>query len=193
MDDSTQRVAAVPVGRPWPRSASEWASALGPTVLLLPLAWLPWDMATSLFWLAGGIAAVVGAVRVLALLPLALARRPCDLPRLARATATVLLFGAVLAALLISLARADGTARSIAAEAQARCVADSACPSSVPSWGGRGPLRKVGFTSEYEVHYRGGGDQFVVTVLHNIDETLVISGGVRQELAEKLVGDGRPE
>lgn len=169
---------------------------LGPPLLMVPLAWFPWDMMTSLFWFAGGIAAFIAAKSVIKLLPIALRRHDCDLPRLVRAAATLVLFVAALAARSHSVTLADDLARATAIEVQAECRAAKACPAAPKSWqsGSANAVtyRRVGFTSEYDMRYSvtSGGESFTLVVVHDIDHALVIEGGVAGDVTEREVGDG---
>lgn len=163
---------------------------------MVPLAWFPWDIMTSVFWLAGGIAAFVAARRVIQLLPAALRREACDLPRLVRAVATLLLFGVALAARSHSVTLADDFARATAAEMKAACREARACPTAPALWqqGAAHPVSRirVGFTSEYDIRYSVSDDHqhFTIVVVHDIDHALVIDGGVSGDVTEREVGDG---
>jgi hypothetical protein len=160
--------------------------AILPPLLILPLAFFPFDMATSAFWFAAIVCAMASLVRLVK----ALVRKQRGLgaperERVLRQSLTIACTLGAVAAVTWSQSAADDHGRAIAAQVQAECRQAGKCPQTVAAWG-HSDRTRYGGTAQHDLRYRGGGDTFQLIVIHNIDQYLSITGGVRAELTEYL-------
>lgn len=190
----TDNQSSEPIDPPRSGTIVTLAKQLIPPLLLLPLFGMPWDIGTSLFWLGGGVAACLSAVK---LSQIRSARAPKQRPIwhvALRPGLTVALFGAALATMTVISSgletEVDQLGRALASEMQATCTRQAKClpiPPG-PDWvkiDDNRALKRVKFMS---VEYRTNpaGTEFTVRIRHRMEDELRIHGGVGSTLKEEI-------
>jgi hypothetical protein len=166
-----------------------------PPLLLLPLFFLPFEVFTALYWLAGGVA-LCGSMMTLVRIAWAhVRRRRPDWFIALRPGLTVLFFGTAAATMSLTTAAltrdADQLGRMVASEMQAVCTKQGKCVAAPPGsdWEIIDSDRAIKRLKFMSVEYRtnSAGSEFTVRVRHRTEDELRIHGGVAAALREEVV------
>ena len=167
------------------------AKQLLPPLLLLPLFFLQFELFTSLYWLAGGIAACGALWNLLRMAWGFLRSRRQEWFVALRPGLTILLIGAAATTMgLVSAGvaeEADQLGRTTAAQMQEACRAQGICPGAPPGWelAGDRARKAVRFMSvEYSLNSKAS--EFTVRVRHRMENELLIHGGATVPLREEI-------
>ena len=172
---------------------SKIAAQVLPPLLLLPLFVMPVEVFTSLYWMAGFVAALLSVVTLSRLSAKPKAGAPAkDRSRALRPALTLVIFAA---AAFVGFrqgagdsAAADAFARDAAREVRAACVRDGKCPEAPSGWDRKPGERVIRTVAGRRVEYRRLDEgAFLITVRHPLEEMLEIRGGVQAEVEEKRV------
>ena len=180
---------------------TRWFSILFPPLSLIFLAWVPWDMPTTIFWAPAMIAVIFSVFSIGIRLLIALARKlkkqePAIIPLWIRLIRPLLVVCVVVGARYIvslSLKSADVYAVETAKRIQLSCNENSICPKAIQGWQ-RSDSESMNchiiygkYGTKYPIYYSTNDDQteFTFSVRHNIDEMLSIKGGVDKQLIAK--------
>jgi len=172
-----------------------WLLILLPPLLLTPLLFIPLDMFTMLFWGPAFLIFLVSAWHILQFLAKRLRGQTQFRKELIRPLLAILIIVAAAGLVAASRHSADEFGRRIARNAQQICNERGECPLIVEGLSHlEGRTRGLCRTSygdygaKFVITYSASEDRktFQVTVRHNIDEALILQGGVHQELHETL-------
>ena len=166
-------------------STFEWLERIAPPLLLLPLFIIPFDIFTSLIWLACGIAVVVSLYN--------LCKRG-NVNRKVRPALTIIIFFSAAIYMFNHTANVqneiDNLAFATASIVQATCNSEGACPEPPLGWQmdrGRACTR-VEFMRACYNRYEDNL-KFMIRVQHSMGNELLIRGGVNIELQKDRVLD----
>ena len=178
-----------------------WLSIILPPLLLIYLIRIPFDIVAHLLWLPGQIAFLISIVSIIATF-VKFIRLGKDKEeqnkikiRFVRPILTILIFLFALLCLKASQKSADDYATITGKRIQGICNAEKSCPKKIDDWDNPpddGYLPSIIYYGKYGTKYMiyysisKDGKEFDITVKHNIDEGLDISGGVGKELRMQL-------
>jgi hypothetical protein len=172
---------------------SRIAAQVLPPLLLLPLFVMPAEVITSLYWLAGFVAALISITTLVKVARKPNAGEPAR--DWIRALRPALTLGIFTVAATFGLeqgkddsAAADTFAREVARATRATCVRDGKCPLAPAGWDHKPGDRVIRVVSGRRVEYRRPEEGlFLITVRHPLEEMLEIRGGVSKEIEEQRV------
>jgi hypothetical protein len=170
-----------------------WFFIIVPPLFLSPLVLVPLDMGTMLFWGPAFIILLVSTWQVVKFIVNRI-RKKTPLQRvLFRPLLSVMIIIGALVLFYASQGTADKFARRVAYAVNIKCKKEGRCPELVDGLEcapNRGCSVRYGdYGAKFRVRYKVSNDRmyFRVAVRHNIDEALILDGGVANEIREKLV------
>ena len=173
--------------------AVKWFWVFIPPLFLLPLATIPPNVITVLFWFAGTIYVLGSAISIVTTLYKYIFKSQKNHFFLIRPLLTISIFLLCVLSISISEKRAIKFARTAATEVQSK-IDLGECPTSISGWSNRGE-GKDGYTSETEVktiakYYvtyfvKNNCETFRMWVYINIDLDHVFIGGRNKTLIEE--------
>jgi hypothetical protein len=183
-----------------------WILIVTPPLLMIPLYWVPWDILTVLFWtpaivafLWSGLSLTINVVRIILRKLRGKPQINYVRARFFRPVLTIAIFLSVNFFVNQSLHSADEFAKETARKVQAEANTNGICPERIEDWEldewdpNISIIRYGKYGTKYSVRYRPSENkkEFEISVRHNIDEALFISGGVEKELIAELSVEGR--
>jgi len=167
-------------------STLEWSARIIPPLLLLPLFKVPFEVFTSLIWLVCGIATIQSLYNLF---------KKWDMKSKIRPALTVIIFFSAATYMFnhtVSVRKEiDNIARAAASNVQTTCKSEGVCPESPQGWQKDRSDRVCTRVEFMRACYIRPEDnlKFLIRVRHSIDDTLLIQGGVNDELQEERLLD----
>lgn len=168
-----------------------WVFIIVPPLFLCPLVLVPLDMGTMLFWGPAFILLLVSIWHVVKFIVNRIFKKTPLQRALIRPSLSVIIIIGALVLVYASQGTADKFARRIAHAVDIQCKKEGRCPESVDGFecnSDRACEALYGdYGAKFRVRYTVSKDRmnFIVVVRHNIDEALILKGGVTDEIWEK--------
>ena len=168
-----------------------WFFIIVPPLFLSPLVLVPLDIGTMVFWGPAFIILLVSAWHLFKFIVNRIRKKIPFQRALFRPLFSVMIIIGALVLVHASQGTADKFGRRIAHAVDIKCKKDGRCPESVDGFEcdpDRGCRTLYGdYGAKFRVSYTVSKDRmnFIVVVHHNIDEALILEGGVTDEIREK--------
>lgn len=154
-----------------------------PPLLLLPLAAIPFDITTSIFWFPAFVSAAVSLFHSCSWCYryFSSSGKPFSKKKFVRPLTTLTIF--VIAVLSVELSKipAKEYVMREAERIQAECRRNGECPEMEDAF--PSGLAMKGYLAKYRILYFMYGKDFVLAVRYNIDEGFAVSGGVNKKIS----------
>jgi len=178
-------------------TALRWSLIVIPPLFIIPLYWVPWDMATCLFWFLAIIAFLLSiisiSIRTITIIVRAIAHKHQSAMakiKFIRPALTLLIFSLVAISVRLSLISADEFGIETAKRIKSVADANGICPKKLEGWepdfrDANDSIMFYGkYGTKYPIKYTPSKDlkEFTIKVRHHIDYALFIYGGVNVPL-----------
>ena len=179
------------------RKALSWIVVILPPLLLLPLAAIPFDLPTGIFWVIGVIAALVSFCHIVYQIgrkrwaTIFSRHYVLDGKTLLRPFLTIAVMVLAFTSYKVSENAARTYALKVAEQVQSTCIKTGECPSEMPGWirHGSAYVSTAGTLVRFAVYYNSTEDRkaFALAVRWNIDSRFVVTGGVTSNLKSEEI------